>query len=119
MAVLAAVLASEKDTDDGFLWKLEAVLRAACFCAHVVPSPDGFAGGFAGGLGEEGDDGDDDVRNLEKRFWSSLSCDEDVPVGRGGWGGPCEPVSSLEELDRPMPNPGTDTPAAPNLLTAP
>lgn len=33
----AAALASANDTDDGSLWKLEAVLSAACFSAHVVP----------------------------------------------------------------------------------
>lgn len=36
-AVPAAALASANDTDEGSFWNDEAVLRAACFCAHVVP----------------------------------------------------------------------------------
>ncbi len=34
----AALLASANETDEGSLRNLLAVLRAACFCAHVVPS---------------------------------------------------------------------------------
>src|SRR5207253_2319255 len=43
-AVEAAVLASDSDTDLGSLRKLEAVFRAACFCAQEVP-PLGVAAG--------------------------------------------------------------------------
>lgn len=68
LAVLAAALASEKDTDEGSLWKDEAVLRAACFCAHVVP----WLGG-GGGAGDDADAGEE-VPSLENRFCSSLTC---------------------------------------------
>lgn len=37
-AVVAAPLASEKETDEGSWWNLFAVAAAACFCCHVVPS---------------------------------------------------------------------------------
>lgn len=40
-AVDAAFFASDKDTDEGSFCSDVAVLRAACFCAHVVPPPVG------------------------------------------------------------------------------
>ncbi|RBQ86653.1 hypothetical protein VDGD_20745 [Verticillium dahliae] len=41
LRVPAAERASAMLTEDGSLWKLDAVRRAACFCAMVVPSADG------------------------------------------------------------------------------
>lgn len=36
-AVLAALLASDRDTELGFFLKSDMVFKAACFCAHVMP----------------------------------------------------------------------------------
>jgi len=108
--VLAAVLASLKDTEDGSLRNEDAVFNAACFSANVVP----WLG--ASGLGEDVED----IR--EKRDCSSLSCvlatgeavGAELSVGdRDGGGNGCLDFAPL------MPNPGTDTPAAPSLFKAP
>lgn len=109
MAVPAAARASENDTDEGSFWKLDAVLRVACFCAHVVPSLGGSAAlAF-------------DVPSLEKRFCSSFICEGvaggEATPGRGGLGGPSD--SEAVGLERPMPKAGTDTPAALRRLMAP
>ena len=107
-AVLAAALASLRDTEDGSFRKADAVFKAACFWAKVVPS-----------LGLSGlDEVEDDKR--EKRDCSSFSCEEltgEVAEGREGeeapgGGSDCLPFP-------PMPNSGTEIPAALNLLIEP
>ena len=50
MAVDAASFASAKLIEDGFWWKFEAVWKAFCFCAQVVP-PEGV---FPDAVGEVG-----------------------------------------------------------------
>lgn len=117
LAVEAAALASAKDTDEGSLWNAEAVLRAACFCAHVVPSA---GAGAAAGAGDAEGEEDDDECSLEKRFVSSFMCDRaGAAPGRGGGGGVPGELVALAGLDWPMPRPGTEMPAAPRRLTAP
>lgn len=105
LAVEAALRASEKETCDGSLWSLFAVLRAACFSAHVVPD--------VAGAGADEDE-DEEVLIPAKRDCSSLSCElfragaggADIDVGdcvrRGGTGG---------DALRPISKPGTATPA--------
>lgn len=126
LAVLAASFISEKETLLGSWRKATAVLRAACFCAQVVPPPAAVPVAvpavaavpvpFADAEDDAGvDAGDDDrVLNWEKRALSSLAVECDsvvVVVGRveGGDGGTGDEV----EEERPMPKPGTDIPAAP------
>jgi hypothetical protein len=109
--VLAALLASLKETDEGSFRNAVAVLNAACFWAKDVPSVG------ASGLGEE-----EDV-SREKRDWSSLTWAELLrDAGGGGDGLGVESRAgggTAGLLFPPTPKPGTDTPAAPNLLNAP
>jgi hypothetical protein len=108
LAVLAAALASLRETEEGSSRKADAVLKAACFWANVVPSL-----GLSG-LGAVEDD------KREKRDCSSFSCTEltgeaaEVREGDAGPGGGkgCLPFPT-------MPNSGTETPAALNLLIEP
>lgn len=116
-AVDAADFASENDTELGFFLKSDIVFSAACFCAHVVPS-DGAP--WAGG--GDGVELLPKPPNFENRDCSSLT-DPDPAAGGaagllapdregGGGGNTC--------LFPPLiPSPGTETPAAPNRLTAP
>ena len=45
-------------------------------------------------------------------------CEGDAALGRGGGGGRLDELA-LAGLERPIPKPGTDTPAAPRRLMAP
>ena len=58
--MLAVALASARDTDEGSLWKFEAVRRASCFWAKEVPPP-GVALGGGGDV--------ELVESFEKRDW--------------------------------------------------
>ena len=106
-------LASDSETEEGSLRKEEAVLKAACFSAQVVPVDVGEAD--AGG-------GEAAVESLEKRD-ESPEGGEAFPllllVGRSdslahGFSDSCEDGDVV-----PMPNPGTFTPAEPSLFNAP
>ena len=106
-------LASERETEEGSLRKEEAVFKAACFSAHVVP-----VAGAGAGAGE----GEAAVERLEKRDESPEIEPEfatgwlEAPLGSSAHG---LSWSSSGADGFPMPNPGTFTPAFPNLLTAP
>jgi hypothetical protein len=123
-AVEAAPFRSEAETLDGSLRKLLAVLRAACLSAHDVP----VAGADSAG---------DEAVILANRFCNSWSCGP-LPAVAGGDSG--ADVDELElwragggggaivrpprggtggEAVRPIPNPGTDTPAWPKRFMAP
>lgn len=108
--MLAAVLASLNDTDEGSFRNEDAVFSAACFWANVVPSLG------TSGFGED----EEDIR--EKRDWSSLSCEvftgEAAGAGLrvGDLDGGGNGVFGFEPV---IPKPGTDTPAAPSLFRAP
>jgi hypothetical protein len=106
-AVLAAALASPRDTDEGSSRKADAVLTAACFWANVVPSL-----GFSG-LGEVEED------KREKQDCSSLSCAEFTGEAAEVREGEVGPGGGMGCLPFPMPNSGTETPAALNLLIEP
>lgn len=97
------------------------VLRAACFCAHVVP----WLGG--GGCGDAVPSFVEDLPmpNLENRAWSSFT-----EVEEAGGGAVAELGLGLALADRgggstgllpppPIPSPGTDNPAEPSRSTAP
>lgn len=113
MAIDAAARASEKDTEDGSLRKEDAVFRAACFCAHVVPWP-ADVGASCWPSGEE-------VENFAKRDWSSPSCGVlGLAAGAGGGGAAaCRLAGRGGDGLGAISKPGTDTPAAPNLFMAP
>lgn len=107
-------LASASEMEEGSLRKEEAVLKAACFSAQVVPVDGG--GDEAGGGGAV-------VERLEKR--------DESPEREEVWVVSFVPVAvedsfahgfvaaCVEEELPPMPNPGTFTPAEPSLLNAP
>ncbi len=95
--------ASARLTDEGSLWKFDAVRMAACFCSKVVPS----AGGFAL-LPPPKEEPSDDLPSLEKRFWSSFTWEFD-PAGGGDAAAVVVLGSGLADL--PMPKAGTETPA--------
>lgn len=121
--MLAALLASDSDTELGFFLKSVMVLRAACFCAHVVPW---LGGGGDAAVPDEFEP--DPTPSLEKRDCSSLLMPPDGGsaclglLPRGGGGG-CKglplPLPLPLAPPPPMPSPGTDTPAAPSRLSAP
>lgn len=116
MAVDAAPLKSEAETLDGSLRRLLAVLRAACLSAHDVP--------VLGAVSAN-----DGVVILANLFCSSLSCApllaiageeagtvaDELDVWRAGGGGGGAIVrwrgGTGGDAFRPMPSPGTDTPA--------
>lgn len=106
-------LASERETEEGSLRKEEAVFKAACFSAHVVP---------VDGAGAAAGEGEAAVERLEKR---DESPEIEPEFEAGGVEVPlCSSTHGLswfssEEDCFPMPNPGTFTPALPNLLRAP
>jgi hypothetical protein len=106
-AVLAADFASERETEDGSSLKDWAVLRAACFWARVVPLFVALAGASGGEVGV----GLELEFMREKRDWSSFI----FKVGGDVAWAPSDAVL-LSLL--PMPRPGTDIPASPNLFEA-
>jgi hypothetical protein len=110
-AVDAVAFKSEADTLDGSLRKLLAVLSAACLSAHDVPVAGASAGDFGPVI-------------LANRFCSSFICDPgpaateggvlvfELEFCRGGTGGDGFARGGTGgEAVRPMPRPGTDTPA--------
>lgn len=108
LAVDAAERASDMDTVDGSFRNDDAVFRAACFCAHVVPvlSPACAAAGCF------------ELPSFEKRFCSSLTCAFD-DAGAGAAGSrEGDGAGGVGPWLR-IPNAGTDTPAAPRRFTAP
>ena len=97
--MLAAVLASARETELGSRWNFEAVLRADCFCAHEVPPTSSF--GLLISL--EGG-GDDVLREPKRDDRPDIEVDEGLACGVGCGGG---------ELDLLMSRPGTDIPERP------
>jgi hypothetical protein len=86
------------DTDDGSLWNVAAVLRAACFWAKVVPS-------VGGGLLVE-------LPSFENRDCSSF-------IWLGERATVAGELVAAGFLDGPMPRDGTETPAALKRLSEP
>jgi len=120
LAVETAFRASDNETEDGSLRNDCAVLNAACFSAIVVP----WLGASAGA---------EDLprpENLDCNSfsWGELGIPTDVTDGIRG-GGPTVAGLDADAVEfiggaatgcfPPIPNPGTDIPAAPNLLNEP
>lgn len=119
--MLAALFASDSETELGFFLKSDIVLSAACFCAHVVPC----AGGGGDAVPPVAGAGLDPppIPNLPNRDCNSLMPE---PAGLGGGFGLLLPIvgggSGALPLVLPLPlipSPGTDTPAAPSRSMAP
>lgn len=117
--MLAAVLASEKETELGFFFKSDMVRSAACFSAQVVPC----AGAAAVGAVEPCPPPPPSP-SLPNRDCSSL-LPPDPPAGLDGFG-LLRPIvgggsgGRLFPFPLPLiPSPGTDTPAAPSRFKAP
>lgn len=100
---------------DGSLWRSEAVLRAACFCAQVVPPPP-FLGELLvlvvviGGSDCSGWEFDLSRAN---RDWSSDTAEFDEAGGGGGGAGREEEGAWGVKREGPIPSAGTEMPAAP------
>ena len=97
--MVTADLASLGVTEDGSLWSEDAILRALCFWASVVPPE------------VDRDEGVVCEDSLEKRGWRS-----DIPLLDV-----CAPeLCSLDlEASVPIPKPGTEAPAFVSRLRVP
>jgi len=104
--VLAATFASLNDTEDGSFLNADAVLSAACFCANVVPSD---------GLSDLGDA----AVSRENRDCNSFNWGDAFVCAVGDFVGEFDAGGGNGGFLPSIPNPGTDTPAAPNLSSAP
>lgn len=115
-AVPAAVLASLNETDEGSLRNEDAVRRAACFSANVVPSLGARASAFGSLERRANRDCSSFMGELLVGVFEMEVAGLWVRGGGAGGGRTCLPV---EPPPPPIPNPGTDIPAEDKLFNAP